>query len=51
MALEEKIAHANRKCIDRIPEVIINLLMINSKTNNLFHVTSYAFALLELLLP
>ena len=39
MALEENIAHANRKCIDRIPDVIINLLMIKSETDDFFHVT------------
>ena len=33
MALEENIAHANRKCIDRIPDVIINILMIKSETD------------------
>ena len=33
MALEENIAHANRKRIDRIPDVIINLRMINSETD------------------
>ena len=51
MALEETIAHANRKCIDRIPDVIINILIINSETDGFFHVTTTAIALLELLLP
>ena len=33
MALEENVAHANRKCIVRIPEVINNRLMIISETD------------------
>ena len=44
MALYEIIAHAIRKCIDRIPDGIINFLMINSETNDFFRVTPSTFA-------
>ena len=51
MVCEGNIAHANRKCIDRIPNAIINMLMINSASNEFVHVTPSTFALLVRMLP
>ena len=39
MALEEKIANANRECIDRMPGVIFYLRTVHSTANGFFHVT------------
>ena len=39
IASEENTAHANRKCIGQIPHDIITLQMINSETDDFFHVT------------